>query len=42
MIRYIENQEEHHLQKSFMKEFEAMLREFDVEFNDEYLFVEPE
>ena len=38
VIRYIENQKNHHQKKSFKKEYEALLKEFEVEYRLEYLF----
>jgi len=38
VIRYIDNQEEHHRQKTFREEYIDMLRKFEVEYKDEYLF----
>ena len=35
---YIENQEEHHRKKSFKEEYIGFLKEFEIEFKDEYLF----
>ncbi len=38
IIRYIENQKEHHLKKKFKEEYLELLKEFDIEFKNEYLF----
>mgnify|MGYP001809950205 FL=1 len=38
VIRYIRNQERHHQKKSFKKEYLAMLKRFDVEYQEPYLF----
>lgn len=38
VIRYIENQEEHHKKKSFKEEYHEFLEEFKVEYKEEYLF----
>ena len=38
VIRYILNQPEHHMNKSFKTEYLAMLRRYEIEFNEEYLF----
>ncbi|MBV4357634.1 IS200/IS605 family transposase [Pinibacter aurantiacus] len=38
VIRYIENQEEHHKTRSFMEEYVAFLKAFDVEFDERYVF----
>ena len=42
VARYIENQEQHHQKKAFHAEYRQMLDHFDVEYNDLYLFREPE
>ncbi len=38
IINYINNQEEHHKKASFKEEYLNILKKFDVEYNDEYLF----
>jgi putative transposase len=38
VIKYIMNQEEHHKTKSFKEEYIKMLNDFDVAYEDEYLF----
>ncbi len=38
VIRYIENQKEHHRKKTFKEEYLAFLKAFEIEFKDEYLF----
>ena len=38
VIRYIENQEEHHKKQSFKEEYISFLKNFEVEYKDEYLF----
>ena len=38
VIRYIENQEEHHRRKSFLKEYLDFLREFEVDYDEQYVF----
>jgi REP element-mobilizing transposase RayT len=38
IIRYIQNQERHHKQKSFKKEYLSFLRKFDIAFEDKYVF----
>jgi REP element-mobilizing transposase RayT len=40
VIRYIENQEEHHRKKTFKEEYVAMLKEFEIDFDDRYIFEE--
>lgn len=38
VIRYIQNQEEHHRKKTFRDEYKEFLKNFDVAYKDEYLF----
>jgi REP element-mobilizing transposase RayT len=38
VIKYIENQEEHHKVKTFREEYLEVLQKFDVEYDSEYLF----
>ncbi len=38
VIKYIMNQEEHHRTKTFKEEYIKMLTDFDVAFEDKYLF----
>jgi REP element-mobilizing transposase RayT len=38
IIRYIEDQEEHHKRGSFREEYLKILDEFEIEFSDQYLF----
>ena len=38
VARYIINQKEHHRQRSFRKEYLEFLKEFDIAFDDQYLF----
>jgi putative transposase len=38
IIKYINNQEEHHRKVTFREEYINMLEQFDIEFNPEYLF----
>ncbi|MBT3385130.1 MAG: IS200/IS605 family transposase [Prolixibacteraceae bacterium] len=38
VIRYIENQKEHHKKKTFKEEYLDFLKAFEIEFKDEYLF----
>lgn len=42
VIRYIRNQESHHKQKTFLEEYGQFLEHFQVEYDDRYLFREPE
>ena len=38
IIRYIENQEEHHLKVSFQEEFIALLKKHNIEYDERYLW----
>lgn len=38
VIKYIEDQKEHHRKRSFKNEYLAFLKAFEIDFKDEYLF----
>ncbi len=38
VIQYTENQKEHHKKRTFKDEYLALLKDFEIEFKDEYLF----
>jgi len=38
VVRYIQNQEAHHQKRTFQNEYLTLLRKFEVEFKDEYVF----
>jgi len=38
VVRYIQNQEEHHAMKTFKEEYLELLRKFHVEYDEKYLF----
>lgn len=38
VIRYIERQKEHHKDKKFKEEYIQMLKSFEVEYNEQYIF----
>jgi REP element-mobilizing transposase RayT len=38
VIKYIMNQEEHHRVKTFQEEYLGMLKDFEVEYDDKYMF----
>lgn len=40
VIRYIEDQEKHHLEKSFREEYLEFLNKFEIEYKDQYVFKE--
>src|SRR6266567_184832 len=38
IVRYIQNQEKHHLRRSFRDEYLTLLRKYDIAFDDKYVF----
>jgi len=38
IIRYIQNQEKHHRRRTFKNEYLTLLRKFQIEFKEEYVF----
>ena len=38
VIKYIQNQEQHHRKKTFTEEYLEMLRKFEISFNEAYIF----
>jgi putative transposase len=42
VIRYIQNQEAHHQKENFLDEYRKMLKAFEIEFDERYIFKEPE
>ena len=42
VIRYIQNQEAHHQKETFLDEYRKMLKAFEIEFDEQYIFKEPE
>lgn len=38
VIRYIKDQQNHHRHKGFIEEYLEMLREFEIDFDDKYVF----
>ncbi len=38
VIRYIQNQEEHHNQQSFLDEYRQFLKVFDIDYDEQYIF----
>ncbi|MCI4650059.1 IS200/IS605 family transposase [Phaeodactylibacter sp.] len=38
VIRYIQNQEEHHRKKTFLEEYEDFLKAFEVEYDERFVF----
>jgi REP element-mobilizing transposase RayT len=39
VVKYIENQKEHHRKKSFQEEFLAFLEKYNVEFDEKYVWL---
>ena len=42
VIEYIENQEMHHRTKAFVEEYRELLRQFEIAYDERYLFKPPE
>jgi REP-associated tyrosine transposase len=42
VVKYINNQEQHHKKKTFKAEYLEMLRKYDVRFNEKYILVDVE
>jgi putative transposase len=40
LIKYIQNQKQHHQKESFLTEYRNLLTEFEIEYKEEYLFKE--
>lgn len=38
VVRYIDQQEEHHRKVTFMDEYKAFLKAFEIEYNEQYVF----
>ena len=38
VVKYILNQEEHHRNKTFLEEYKDMLKKFDIDYNEQYIF----
>ncbi|MFN5416991.1 MAG: IS200/IS605 family transposase [Flavobacteriia bacterium] len=41
IINYIQNQEEHHKKKTFKEEYLKFLEDFEIDFDEKYIFQEP-
>ena len=41
VIRYIQQQEVHHLKKTFLQEYKDFLSLFEIEYDERYIFKEP-
>ena len=42
VIQYIKNQKEHHRKVTFAEEYRLFLKKFEIEYNEKYVFQEPE
>lgn len=42
VIAYIQNQKEHHKKKPFLDEYKMFLKKFEVGYDEQYIFREPE
>lgn len=42
VIAYIQNQKQHHKKKTFLEEYKLFLEKFEVEYDVQYIFKEPE
>lgn len=38
VVRYIQHQERHHKRRSFKDEYLSLLKKFEIEFKEEYVF----
>ena len=38
VVKYIQEQEKHHLKKTFREEYLALLKKFDVKYDERYLY----
>jgi putative transposase len=41
VIRYIQNQKAHHKKEKFLSEYRRLLKVFEVEYDEQYIFTEP-
>jgi len=42
VVEYVLNQEEHHRHKTFIEEYEQFLKQFNIEYDQKYIFKSPE
>jgi putative transposase len=42
VIDYVENQEKHHKRTTFLQEYEKFLQKFEIDYDEKFLFREPE
>jgi hypothetical protein len=38
VAEYIENQEKHHIKKTFLDEYKKILKDFNLEYDEKYIF----
>jgi putative transposase len=41
VIRYIQQQEQHHRKQTFIQEYKSFLESFGIEYDERYIFKEP-
>ena len=41
VIRYIQDQEKHHRKRTFIDEYKAFLKAFEIEYDERFVFKEP-
>lgn len=41
VVRYIQNQEMHHLKENFLEEYRKFLTAFEIDWHEQYIFREP-
>jgi putative transposase len=42
LINYVLNQEEHHSKRTFLEEYQLFLKQFEIDYDDQYIFKLPE
>ena len=42
VIKYIQNQEVHHRKQTFLDEYKHFLKVFEIDYDEQYIFKEPE
>ena len=42
VIRYIQNQEVHHKKEAFLDEYTRLMNDFEIDYEEQYIFKEPE
>lgn len=42
VVEYVMNQEEHHRHKTFLEEYEQFLKQFNIDYDERYIFKLPE